>query len=653
MSKNAKFKKVKSEEDDDDTYYGEMAKGSSRDRWGNKVDFLLSCMGYAVGLSNVWRFPYLCYDSGGGAFLIPYLVMVALAGAPLLYLEVAFGQFASLGCISVWKISPLFKGLGYGMALISTFFCQYYIVIIGYTIFYLTQTMTKELPWVGCDHSWNTANCFQKTSAQNGSVAMETETIVVTVGPNVTENVVTFFQNVTTNGSEDRLVRATEEYWTYHVLGLSPGMHDMGKIRWQLLLCLLCAWVLVFFCIFKGVRSSGKVVYFTATFPYIVLTVLLIRGVTLPGSANGILYYIKPDFNKLLEGKVWRAAANQVFFSYGAAWGAMHTLASYNPFNNNCYRDALVIVASCAGTSIVAGFVVFSIIGFMAHDANIPIEEVATSGMGLAFVVYPEALARLPLPQLWSFLFFFMLLTLGIDSEFVTLETVITAVTDEVEYYIPGTRSKKMWITLSVCIILCISGLPLVMEGGIYIMTLFDWYSAAFTPMIIGITEVLVISYIYGYKRFSIDIASMIGSKPGIYWIACWVAVTPLIIVFILIFSLVDYTPAYYGDYIFPPWAEAIGWILTLSTIVLIITYAVVYLCLQEGTLVQRIQQSVRPRRDWGPALNINRQKANYRLLSVNLGGPVPFDDLPTNEVRKQNKGSLRGSLKKKMGSPV
>ncbi|CAH1233368.1 SLC6A5 [Branchiostoma lanceolatum] len=128
--------------------------------WSHKMDYLLSLLGFAVGLGNVWRFPYLCYRNGGGAFLIPYVIMLLLSGLPLFLMELALGQFASQGPISVWKLSPIFKGVGFAMFTISSLIGIYYIVLLAYSIFYLFASFTSELPWnTGCTNAWNTPDC--------------------------------------------------------------------------------------------------------------------------------------------------------------------------------------------------------------------------------------------------------------------------------------------------------------------------------------------------------------------------------------------------------------------------------------------------------------------------------------------------------------
>ncbi|CAO2622744.1 Sodium- and chloride-dependent neutral and basic amino acid transporter B(0+) [Lemmus lemmus] len=367
-------------------------------------------VGYAVGLGNVWRFPYLTYTNGGGAFLIPYAIMLALAGLPLFFLECSLGQFASLGPVSVWRILPLFQGVGITMVLISIFVTIYYNVIIAYSLYYLFASFQSVLPWANCSF-WADDNCCN-VSTGTGEMFMNISWVTI--------------NNLTClNGSEvfQPGQLPSEQYWDKVALQRSSGMEETGVIVWYLALCLLLAWLIVGAALFKGIKSSGKVVYFTALFPYVVLLILLIRGATLEGASKGISYYIgaQSNFTKLREAEVWKDAATQIFYSLSVAWGGLVALSSYNKFNNNCYSDAIVVCLTNCLTSVFAGFAIFSILGHMAHISGKEVSQVVKSGFDLAFIAYPEALAQLPAGPFWSILFFFMLLTLGLDSQFASI----------------------------------------------------------------------------------------------------------------------------------------------------------------------------------------------------------------------------------------
>ena len=167
---------------------------------------------------------------------------------------------------------------------------------------------------------------------------------------------------------------AAQEYLQKNVLNESPdGLEDMGGVQGHLAGCLFAAWVVIFLCLIKGIKSSGKVVYFTATFPYFVLVILLIKAATLPGAIDGIRFYIIPDWSRLSDISVWTGAAIQIFFSLSVAGGGLITLASYNPFNNNVLRDTMIVCFGNCLTSVFAGFCIFSILGFLAKELGVEV----------------------------------------------------------------------------------------------------------------------------------------------------------------------------------------------------------------------------------------------------------------------------------------
>eukprot|EP00105_Crassostrea_gigas_P036551 XP_019920699.1 PREDICTED: sodium- and chloride-dependent glycine transporter 1 [Crassostrea gigas] len=137
----------------------EEEEASYRGNWSSRMDFVLSCLGYVVGLGNVWRFPYLVYRNGGGAFFIPYIIMLIFCGIPLLYMELAFGQYASLGPTTVWRAVPIFKGIGISMVLASTLVGIYYNMVNAWAFHYLFSSMMAALPWLTCSNPWNQDTC--------------------------------------------------------------------------------------------------------------------------------------------------------------------------------------------------------------------------------------------------------------------------------------------------------------------------------------------------------------------------------------------------------------------------------------------------------------------------------------------------------------
>jgi solute carrier family 6 amino acid transporter-like protein 5/7/9/14 len=558
----------------------------------------MSCVSYAVGLGNIWRFPYLCYRNGGAVFLVPYIIFLVLCGMPLFFLEVSYGQFASLSPITVWKLSPLFKGVGYGMVLISGIVCIYYNIIITWTIYFLFRSFAKELPWATCDNEWNTEHCALHAKPHiNMTVnmtehysTMEPTTMVYTDASGLPINLT-------------KKTTPSEEFWERRVLKISDGIETMGGIQWELFGCLFLAWVLVALCLVKGIKSSGKVVYFTATFPYIVLITLLIRGVTLPGAKEGILFYVIPQWEKLGSLKVWGEAAMQIFYSVGAAWGALITMSSYNRFNNDCYRDARIIPILNCGTSIFSGFVIFSIIGFMAQETGSTIEETVRQGPGLVFIVYPAAVAAMPVSQIWSIMFFAMLLSVGLGSQFAMFQTMTSAFMDEFEWL----RKKKTLLMIALCLLEFLLGIPCICQGGIYYLQIMDWYSSTFSLMILSFTELMVIAWIYGAEQFYRDIEIMIGYRPCLWWKILWCFITPFVIMFVLMFSIINHMPVTYGDYEYPNWSIGVGWIFALCSLIPLPAVAIFKILTTPGPIIQRLKKLVHHTDDWGPSLEKNR----------------------------------------------
>ncbi|CAL1291877.1 unnamed protein product [Larinioides sclopetarius] len=520
----------------------------TRESWDSKLQFMLATIGYAVGLGNVWRFPYLAQKNGGGAFLIPYFIMLCLEGIPCFYMELAVGQRLRKGAIGAWNfVSPYVGGIGITSAVVSFNVALYYNTIIAWCLYYFFQSFQSPLPWSECPK-------------------ME--------GPNRTWIKV----------PECQKSSPTEYFWYRQTLDISANIESPEAFNWRIALCLLLAWFFCYLCMAKGIASSGKVVYVTATFPYLVLVIFFFRGITLDGMEKGLEHLFTPDWSKLADPVVWLEAGTQIFFSLGLAFGGLIAFSSYNPVHNNCFRDALTVSICNCGTSMFAGIVVFSVLGFKAHSThqrceqdrdlllqplyqnttipsvipediinhlrqttpNLPFDfpecdiqkelEKSASGTGLAFIAFTEAINQFPGAPFWSVLFFLMLFTLGIDSQFGTLEGVITSIVDMKLF--PNVR--KEILTGLTCLLCFFLSLVFSQGGGNYVFTLFDNYSGNFPLLIVAFFECIAISYIYGLKRFSDDIELMTGQRPNCYWLFCWKYVAPAAMLTILTASFVQ-----------------------------------------------------------------------------------------------------------------
>ncbi|XP_078543796.1 sodium-dependent neutral amino acid transporter B(0)AT1-like isoform X7 [Lissotriton helveticus] len=269
----------------------EKDEANERPKWDNKAQYMLTCVGFCVGLGNVWRFPYLCQSHGGGAFMIPFLILLVVEGIPLLHLEFAIGQRLRKGSVGVWStIHPYLKGVGIASMLVSFLVGLYYNTIIAWVMWYFFNSFQEPLPWSDCPLNFNKTG-FVPECADSSPV---------------------------------------DYFWYRETLNISTSIDDSGSLQWWLVLCLACAWAVLYVCTIRGIETTGKAVYVTSTLPYLVLTIFLIRALTLKGSVSGIVFLFTPDLAELANPVTWLDAGAQVFYSFSLAFGGLISFSSYN-----------------------------------------------------------------------------------------------------------------------------------------------------------------------------------------------------------------------------------------------------------------------------------------------------------------------------------
>ncbi|XP_044534547.1 sodium- and chloride-dependent transporter XTRP3 isoform X2 [Gracilinanus agilis] len=508
----------------------------ARPVWNNPLQFVFACISYAVGLGNVWRFPYLCQMYGGGGFLIPYIIMLVVEGMPLLYLELAVGQRMRQGSIGAWNIiSPYLRGVGIASVVVSFFLSMYYNVINAWAFWYLFHSFQDPLPWSSCPLN----------------------------------------SNLTGYDDECEKASSTQYFWYRKTLNISPSIEENGGIQWEQALCLILAWLVVYLCILRGTESTGKI-------------------------------------EQLANPKTWINAATQIFFSLGLGFGSLIAFASYNEPSNNCQKHAIIVSLINSSTSIFASIVTFSIYGFKAtfnyencinkvillltnsfdledgfltpgnleetkvylasaypteyskifpEIKNCSLEselDTAVQGTGLSFIVYTEAIKNMEVSQLWSVLYFVMLLMLGIGSMLGNTAAILTPLTDSNTI---SSRLPKEAISGLVCLINCAIGLVFTMEAGNYWFDIFNDYAATLSLLLIVLVETIAVCYVYGLKRFENDLQVMTGYKPNWYWKIIWAFVSPLLIISLFIFYLTDYILA--GTLQYQAWDATQGQLVT------------------------------------------------------------------------------------------
>ncbi|XP_049715006.1 inactive sodium-dependent neutral amino acid transporter B(0)AT3 [Elephas maximus indicus] len=595
-----------------------------RPKWDNKFQYLLSCIGFAVGLGNIWRFPYLCQTYGGGAFLIPYFIALVFEGIPLFHIEIAIGQRLRRGSVGVWKaISPYLGGVGLGCFTVSFLVSLYYNTILVWVLWYFLNSFQDPLPWSTCPLDLNRTGFVEECQSSS----------------------------------------AVSYFWYRQTLNTTADINDSGSVQWRLLLCLAACWVIVYLCVIRGIESTGKVVYFTALFPYLVLTVFLIRGSTLPGATEGLIYLFTPNIRVLQNPRVWLDAATQIFFSLSLAFGGHIAFASYNPPRNDCEKDAVTIALVNSMTSLYASIAVFSVVGFKAtndyghcQDRNIlslintfdlPDQSVSrddypavlahlnatqparvaqlhlrscrledfldksASGTGLAFIVFTEAIIHMPGAPVWAVLFFGMLFSLGLSTMLGIMEGIITPLLDL--GVVPRSVPKEA-LTGVACLVCFVSALCFSLQSGNYWLEIFDNYATSLNLIIFAFFEVIGVVYVYGMKRFCDDVEWMTGRRPGLYWQVTWKLIGPLMLLFIFVAYIVilaqkppsyrAWNPQYehfpsHQEKLYPGWVQATCMLLSFLPSLWVPAVALAQLLTRRR---RQKQQGVRPQLQDGHA---------------------------------------------------
>ncbi len=355
--------------------------------WPSQWIFILAAVGSAAGLGNLWRFPYLAYENGGGAFVLAFIIANILIGIPLLILEISLGQKTQKGTAdALATIKKSFRYVGWTALVLAFMVLSYYMAVVSYGINYFASAFT--LGWM----------------PDAGS----------------------FFFN--------------------EILQISSGPAVMGGLSWPVFTALLLGWALVYFSAWKGVKSISAVVKWTATIPFAILFLLIIRALTLEGSMDGLKLFLIPDWSQFLNPQLWLAAFSQVFFSLSLAFGIMIAYGSLKKKEMEITKSAIWITVGNFAVSLMSGLVVFGTLGYMALQQSVPVSEVLAGGPGLVFVVFPEAINLLPaLNAFIGVLFFGTLLTLAIDSAFSLLEAVSVSVRDRM----PNTPIKKIALVIT------------------------------------------------------------------------------------------------------------------------------------------------------------------------------------------------------------
>jgi len=459
----------------------------NRDLWNSRFTFILAAVASAVGLGNMWRFPGIVYQNGGGAFLIPYFVALVTAGIPLLAMEISLGKKFQLGApMALKKLNPHFEWIGWLGVGTGACITSYYSVVLAWVIYYVY--LSFKSPWI-------------------------------------TQHAADIFHNA---------------------LQVSSGMFDIGGINWQLLLCLIIGWSLIWLCIRNGVDSISKVLNYVIVLPLILLLILIIRAVTLPGALEGLSYYWTPDWSKLASPKVWADAYGQVFFSLSILFSIMVAYGSYLPKDAPVTKDSIIIAMADAFISFFAGIACFGSLGYLSHMTNTPISEMSHSGITLAFVSYPTAIAALPGGKIavisFSLIFFSILFLLALGSVFSIVVAVATSFKDKF-------NSSKQKTMMFFCITGFLIATIYITKAGLYWVDIVDHFMNDFNLIMIGLIETIALGWIFGADKVLNIINEDTDFKYGKSWVFCFKYLCPFVFATITLSYLYENIKIPYGGY--------------------------------------------------------------------------------------------------------
>ncbi len=457
----------------------------NREQWGSKMGFILAAVGSAVGLGNIWRYPYLLYSNGGGAFLIPYFFAILTAGIPLLLLEYGMGhKFRGSTPLSFARANKKWEWLGWWPSLTSFAILTYYTLILSWAINY----------------------------------------VFLSVGQAWGEDTNAFFFN--------------------EFLKVSSGPFSFAGMRWSIFFGIVAVWFINWIVCYKGI-SGGIEKFSKVLLPTLIgiMVIIVIRGVTLPGAALGLNKLFTPDWSKVMEPKVWIDAYGQVFFSLSLAMGIMVTYSSYLPKKSDINNSAFMTAFANCGFEFLAAIGIFGILGFMATSQGVPIEDVASQSIGLAFVVFPKVFSMMgPLGTVFGVLFFACLVFAGLTSCVSLTEAFASAVMDKT-----GLDRKKI-VTFVSLGGFCLSSFYAT-GAGLYFLDIVDAFINSYSIVVVGLIEAIVVGWLLGTHVIRKHTNSVSLFSIGTWWDFMIKFVTPAVLTYMLIQSIIREINTPYGGY--------------------------------------------------------------------------------------------------------
>lgn len=479
---------------------------TTRERWSSRTAFLFAAIGSAIGLGNVWRFPYMAYDNGGGAFLVAWMIGLLVLGIPWLIMEFGMGKMFQKGAPGAFAgIGRKWEWLGWWPVWVAFLIVAYYTVIMAWALRYAISSFTMQ---------W---------------------------------------------GTGEAAAQSTGDFFYGTILNLSSGPTNFGGMEWLTLGMLALIWVVLFIIMFKGANVIGKVAIYTVAIPWVLLIVLLVRGLTLPGAMEGLNYYLNPDWSALLTGDIWFAAFSQVAFTLSVGMAGMYAYGSFLAKKADVNNNAMITGFANNATSFLAGFAVFSTLGFLASSLSVAVPEVAGSGLGLAFITFPSAISMMPAANGFiGALFFLTLFFLGIDSAFFLAHGgVIAPLRDKF--------GGKLWKwTAGVSAVGFIAGAIFCTQAGLYWLDMVDRAVSFYGLLLTGALSCIVVGWFWKPQILRENLNATSDVKIGAWWDWIIKLVVPIALFFVMIYGgfMNDIPNAYEGYQVGPFNGSHILWLI-------------------------------------------------------------------------------------------
>ncbi|MDI3534492.1 MAG: neurotransmitter:Na+ symporter, family [Thermosediminibacterales bacterium] len=459
---------------------------ANREQWGSRVGFILAAVGSAIGLGNIWRFPYMAAQNGGGAFFIPYLFALFTAGIPIMILEFGLGhKYRGSAPLTFAKLNRKWEWLGWWQVIVCFFITVYYVAVIGWSLSYTVFSLSL---------SWG---------------------------------------------------EASADFFFNKYLNITDGPFNFGGLQWHILIPILIAYLINFAALYGGVKNgiekAGKIMM---PILFFMTVIIAIRGVTLPGAAAGLNYLFKPDLSKILDYRVWTAAYGQIFFTLSVGFAIMIAYSSYLPKKSDIVNNAFMTSFLNCGFSLLAGFAVFGIIGHMAKVQGAPVAEVAgNGGVGLAFVTFPNAINTLgSVAPIFGVLFFLSLTFAGLTSFISINEAAISSIMDKLNM-----ERKKVVIAYNV--VAFIVSLLFATGAGLYVLDILDHFINSFGIVFGGLIEVILLGWFFNLKSIQDHVNPISELRAGGWWIVTIKIITPIVLTYMAVMNLYGDLTKPYGDY--------------------------------------------------------------------------------------------------------